>query len=248
VLTIVGVGLLAGFLIGSVGVGGVIIVPALTYLMNLEIQWAIAAALMGFILTGIVGTIRYESLGFIQWSAARVLAAAAVPAAVLGTLMVQTVSPLFLKCLVGGLAAISGFHTIFGAGPVENASTVALPSWRLAIIGAFTSFFSTASGTGGPLLLVPILMWQNQPIVGAIGLSQVIQLPIAIVATLSNIAMGAVDLRLSVGLAIALSIGCWIGASVVHRLPAKALKITVSSLLVIIGAAIVVEVATEIYA
>lgn len=247
VITILGIGLLAGFLIGSVGIGGVIIVPALTYLMDIDIQFAIAAALMGFILTGIVGTIQYERQGSIQWSSAWVLVAAAIPAALVGSLIVQMVSPLLLKCLIGGLAAVSGFQAIFAGELVEGAPASALSSGRLASAAAFTSFFSTASGTGGPLLLVPILMWLQQPLLGAIGLSQVIQLPISIVATLSNLAMGTVNLYLGGLLAIALSVGCWFGASVAHKLPAKVLKISVSCLLIWIGAAIFLDVAGKIY-
>ncbi|WP_181336003.1 TSUP family transporter [Hyphomicrobium methylovorum] len=244
--TIVIIGLVAGFLIGSVGIGGVIVVPALTYLMSIEIQMAIAAALMGFILTGIVGTIQYSRQGSIQWNSARVLVASAVPAALLGSLAVQAVSPLVLKCLIGALAALSGLQTIFGKAYGDHPSGAPLSSGRLATAGAFTSFLSTASGTGGPLLFVPLLMWQQQPLLGAIGLSQVIQLPISIVATLSNLAMGTINLYLGGALAIALAIGCWFGAHLAHQVPATTLKIGVSVLLVLVGFVIVIDVACQL--
>jgi len=247
VATIIVIGLLAGFLIGSVGVGGVIIVPALTYLFGTDIQLAIAAALMGFILTGIVGTVRYEKKGSIQWPAARVLIAAAIPAAVAGTLMIPRVNPLLLKCLIGVLVSASGLQAILGGPANESASTSSLSTKRLAIIGAFTSFFSTVSGTGGPLMLVPILMWQEQPVLAAIGLSQVIQLPISIVATSTNLFIGAIDVWLGGILAVALAVGCWFGTSAAHHLPAKALRLGVSCLLVVIGSAIVVDVSVKLY-
>ncbi|CAA2136775.1 sulfite exporter TauE/SafE family protein [Hyphomicrobium sp. ghe19] len=240
---IIAIGLIAGFLIGSVGIGGVIVVPALTYLTGLDIQYAIAAALMGFIFTGIVGTVQFARKGSIAWGSAGVLVAAAVPAALFGSLMVQKVSPLILKCLIGALAALSGLQAIFGSGVLESPSATALSSRRLATAGAFTSFFSTVSGTGGPLLLVPILMWQQQAVLGAIGLSQVIQLPISIVATLTNMALGTLDLYLGGMLAVGLSVGCWLGASAAHHLPGKVLKLIVSCVLVVVGSAIVVDVA-----
>jgi uncharacterized membrane protein YfcA len=248
VITIVSIGLLAGFLIGGVGIGGVIIVPALTYLMNVDVQLAIAAALMGFILTGVVGTFQYERHGSIHWNSAWILIIAAITATLLASLVIQKVSPLALKCLIGAVVAISGLQTFVGSDALESASGSGLSSQRLAVVGAFTSFFSTASGTGGPLILVPILMWLEQPILGAIGLGQVIQLPISIVATLSNLAMGTIDLYLGAILAFTLSIGCWFGASVAHRLPARTLKTGVSCLLVVIGLAIVVDVASKLYA
>jgi uncharacterized membrane protein YfcA len=242
VTTIIIIGLLAGFLIGVVGIGGVIVVPALTYLMGLEIQYAIAAALMGFIITGIVGTYQYAKQRSIQWRSAGILVVAAIPAALLGSLMVQRVSPALLKCLIGVLAAGSGLQAIFCNGVVSSGSGTPLtPRW-LATVGGFTSFFSTVSGTGGPLILVPILMWQQQPLLGAIGLSQVIQLPISIVATLTNLAMDAIDPYLGGALAIGLAVGCWFGAAAAHHLPAKTLKFIVSGLLVLVGAAIVADV------
>lgn len=240
------IGVVAGVLIGSVGIGGVIIVPALTYLFDVDIQLAIAAALMGFILTGIVGTFQYEKQGSIEWKSARVLVIAAIPTALLGSLAIQMVSPLILKCLIGGLAAMSGVQAIFGRGAGKNDLAPAVSPTRLAAFGAFTSFFSTASGTGGPLILVPILLWQKQPILEAIGLGQVIQLPISLVATLSNMAMGTIDLYLGGVLAVALSAGCWFGATIAHRLPGKILKVCVSCMLVIVGGAIVADVASKL--
>jgi uncharacterized membrane protein YfcA len=240
------IGVVAGVLIGSVGIGGVIIVPALTYLFDVDIQLAIAAALMGFILTGIVGTFQYEKQGSIEWKSARVLVIAAIPTALLGSLAIQLVSPLILKCLIGGLAAMSGFQAIFGRGAEKNDTAPAVSPPRLAAFGAFTSFFSTASGTGGPLILVPILLWQKQPILEAIGLGQVIQLPISLVATVSNMAMGTIDLYLGGVLAIALSAGCWFGATIAHRLPGRILKMGVSCMLVIVGGAIVADVASKL--
>lgn len=242
--TIIVIGLLAGFLIGGVGIGGVIVVPALTYLMDIDIQYAIAAALLSFILTGIVGTVQYARRGSIKWRSAGIIVAAAIPAALGGSLMVQNVSPLLLKCLIGLLAVVSGLQAIFGCSVAADGPAAApLSSPRLAAIGGFTSFFSTVSGTGGPLMLVPILMWQGQPLLGAIGLSQVIQLPISIVATMANIAMGTIDLHLGAVLAITLAIGCWFGASAAHHLPAKTLRFSVACLLALVGSAIVVDVA-----
>lgn len=240
--TIIVIGLLAGFLIGSVGIGGVIVVPMLTYLMGIEVHYAIAAALMGFVVTGIVGTVQYAKQRSIQWRSAVVLVVAAIPAALLGSLMVPRVSPALLKCLIGALAVVSGLLAIFGNGAVDSAPGSALSLRWLASVGGFTSFLSAVSGTGGPLILVPILMWQQQPLLGAIGLSQVIQLPIATVATLTNLAMDAVDPYLGGGLAVGLAAGCWFGASVAHRLPAQALKFMVSCVLVLVGTAIVVDV------
>jgi uncharacterized membrane protein YfcA len=245
VAMVIGIGLLAGFLIGGVGIGGVIVAPALAYLFNIEIRFAIAAALMSFAFSGLVGTLRYGKLGSIRWRAAAILSAAAIPASIAGTALTHRVSPPLLKCLLGVVVLSSGLHAIFGRTRFEAACAGPVSTRRLATIGAVTGFGSVLTGTGGPVLLIPILLWQQQPVLMAIGLSQVIQLPISLVATAMNLAVGGVDVRLGAILAIALGVGCWFGVSVAHRLPADALRSGVSYLLVVVGVAIVADVAAN---
>src|SRR5690606_9602644 len=58
----------AGVLIGCVGIGGVIIVPALVYLFGVPIHVAIAAAMFAFLLSGLVGTAEFARRRSIRWS------------------------------------------------------------------------------------------------------------------------------------------------------------------------------------
>ncbi len=66
VVTLVGLGCLAGLLIGAVGIGGVILVPALVYFGGVPIHAAIAGAMMSYLLTGLVGTLVYARAKSIQ--------------------------------------------------------------------------------------------------------------------------------------------------------------------------------------
>ncbi|NNF80391.1 MAG: sulfite exporter TauE/SafE family protein, partial [Rhizobiales bacterium] len=59
VLLVAILGLISGLSIGCIGIGGVILVPGLFYLGGIPIQTAIAAAMLGYMLTGLVGTIVY---------------------------------------------------------------------------------------------------------------------------------------------------------------------------------------------
>ena len=60
-------GLISGLSIGCIGIGGVILVPGLFYLGGIPIQIAIAAAMMGYVLTGVVGTVVYARNKSINW-------------------------------------------------------------------------------------------------------------------------------------------------------------------------------------
>jgi uncharacterized membrane protein YfcA len=240
--TIIGIGLLAGFFIGSAGVGGVIVVPALTYFANIETKLAIATALMGFALSGIVGTIQYRLKGSIRWSSAGILSAAAAPATIVGAVVTHKMSPLLLNGFIGLAVLSAGAQINFFRDKDAVTHSDLLSAPRLATIGAVTGFGSVITGTGGPLLLVPILIWQQLSPLTAIGLAQVIQLPISLVATATNLITDTVDVKLGGVLAVALAVGCWFGASVTHRVSSTMLRLGLSYLLIGIGLVLVADV------
>ena len=76
----------------------------------------------------------------------------------------------------------------------------------------------------------------------AVGLSQVIQVPIALAATVGNLIYGTLDLTLAVILAVSLTIGSWYGAKLAHSVPREILRRVVSVVLVVVGAFILVNV------
>jgi uncharacterized protein len=105
----------------------------------------------------------------------------------------------------------------------------------LFFIGAGTGFLSSLTGTGGPLLLVPMLLSMQLGVLASVGLSQIFQLPVAIAATAGNIVYGKLDLALGLTLAASLSGGSWLGATLAHAVPRATLRGIVSGALVIIG-------------
>lgn len=242
-----GLGLLAGLMIGCVGIGGVIVVPALTYGAGVPIQSAIAAAMMAYILSGLVGTLVYARKGSIRWAMAAWLCAGSMPAAMLGAWASTIAQPLLLEAAIGLLTLVSGIHSL-AARSVEDAEDGVVANPSLAGIGAVTGFLSSVTGTGGPLVLIPILMWLRLPVLTSIGLGQVIQTPIAILATLGNIRYGAPDYVLGALLAAGLTLGSWSGAKLAHRLPRATLKRIVSAVLVVVGALIVFKVGQKLWA
>ena len=50
-----GVAVVVGVLIGAIGIGGVLLVPMLTYVLGISIHVAIATAMFSYLFTGIVG-------------------------------------------------------------------------------------------------------------------------------------------------------------------------------------------------
>jgi uncharacterized membrane protein YfcA len=200
-------GLLVGVFIGCVGIGGVLLVPGLVYLVGMDVQVAIATCMFSYLFSGAAGAVEYARRGSIHWSMALWLCVGA---------MGQR-APQVSRAVLPGAAG-------------------------LAIVGGVTGFGSALSGTGGPLVLIPILVWMKLPLLTAVGLSQVIQLPIAALATVGNFQHGEVVVGASLAIAVLLVLGVVVGARVAHRLPAGLLKRIVAGVLIAVGTAMVIRI------
>lgn len=237
------VGLVAGLLVGCVGIGGVIIVPVLAYLFGVPIKVAIPAASASYIVSGVIGTWTYAAAGLVPWRMAASLLVASMPAAIAGA-AASSVAPIgFLEIAIGLLAGTSGLHALSSAAPpAASAEQAPMSQTLLAGIGAFTGFGSALTGTGGPLILVPVLMRLEFPVIQAVGMAQVIQLPIAILATVTNAWSHLIEPVLTACLALGLAFGTWGGARIAHALPRATLKRVVAVVLVLCGGGILLKV------
>ncbi len=229
------IGLLAGVMIGCVGVGGVIVVPALVYGIGMPIQDAIASAMMGYMLTGAIGTFVYARAGSIRWKLAGWLAVGAAPGALLGAWASNGVDPRLLEFAVGALSLASGLNSVFGRRRGGEDGRTLAPA-ELVAVGAVTGVLSALTGTGGPLVLVPILLWLKLPTLAAVGLSQAAQIPIALLATVGNFAYGDPDVSMGLALGLGLAAGTWGGAKIAHALPRRTLERVAAVVLLLVGA------------
>ena len=227
-------GCFSGLMIGCIGVGGVILVPALVFLGGIPIQIGIPAAMFAYILSGAVATLVFAKHKSIKWSMASLLCIGATPTAFGGAWAVSVVNPRWLEIGLGLLTLLSGLNAL-RTSHVESATHSAASGSAMFGIGAFTGFLSSVTGTGGPLVLVPILVAASVPVLTAVGLSQVIQVPIAVAATAGNLLYGTVDVVLASILAVSLTIGSWYGAKLAHNVSRDRLRRIVSIVLVVVG-------------
>ena len=228
-------GLFVGVLIGCVGIGGVLLVPGLVYLLGMDVQTAIATCMFSFLFSGAAGAVEYARQGSIRWSMALWLCVFAMPAAYLGAAAVSILPGRWLEGIVAALLLFSGGHAI--RRPQGDASQSVAGSFGLGVVGAITGFGSALSGTGGPLLLIPILVWMKVPLLTAVGLGQVIQLPIAALASVGNFQLGEVDVEAGLAIAVLLVLGVVLGARLAHRFAERVLKAIVAGVLITVGVA-----------
>lgn len=233
-VALLGIGLLVGVLIGAIGVGGVLLVPALTYIAGIGIHVAIASTMAAYFFAGGVGAIQFSRYGSIRWNDAAWLAAGAMPGAFIGAAATTAVPAFALELLIAFLIIVSALNSLRGKSPLGHEPHT-LARRALITIGVVTGIGSSMSGTGGPLVLIPILLWLHVPVLAAVGLSQVVQLPISAFATAGNILYGAIDIPVAAALSVLLMIGVWFGARVAHRVSSVALKRFVSLALLGVG-------------
>lgn len=229
--------LLGGVAIGATSIGGVVVVPALTSLGNVAADRAVAAASFGFAFAGVAAFLTRRrpapagdappAFGWAAVAGAGVGAAAG--AATLAWLPARAVA------LVVALLAIgSGLHALLGRSGLRQR---ALPAVRLPLLGLVVGALSAWSGTGGPVVLLPLLALLGWPPLQAVDAAQRVQLPVAAAATLVNLAAGRLDATLGATIG-ALVLGGWLlGRFAAGRLPVQRLRQAVAVALVATGLA-----------
>src|SRR5262249_32048407 len=108
----------------------------------------------------------------------------------------------------------------------------------LAGMGVVTGFFSAISGTGGPLICLPLLLWKNMDVRRALVVAQVAQLPVAGTATLANGYSGSLDFAAAGMLGAAIVAGMLAGIAVSRQIESGVLRTTVAWCLIIVGLAL----------
>jgi uncharacterized membrane protein YfcA len=224
--------LVAGLLIGITGIGGVLVVPALTEAADVALDRAIAASMFGFLLTGGVATALHLGRTPISRGTLVALCVSAAAGAFAGAATLEILPTTAVRIFIALLAIVSGIQAVV----TPHAADRALPGPAvLAVLGLIVGYGSAISGTGGPVMLIPILLLIGTPLVTAITLALAAQVPIALAATTVNAATGRLDWALGFALGVPLIAGAVVGAWLSRRLPARALTFAVAGALVAIG-------------
>jgi uncharacterized protein len=233
--------LLVGALIGCVGIGGVLLPPALVYLGGFGFHAAAATSTWAFLFCGVAGTLSYSGRRTIDWRMAAWLGVGVVPTAFAGALANAALPEGLLMAILAALMVLTGADALLRS-PDNVGRTRRLGAPALLAIGAFVGFGSALTGTGGPVLTVPTLLLLGAPALAAVGISQLSQLPIAAFGTLGFALYGEVDLLLGVALGLLASLGVLFGAKIAHAVSAATLRQGVA--VACIGAGVAIAIAS----
>ena len=226
-------GLITGTLIGLVGVGGILLAPLLVFFLDMDIHSAMATCSWSFLFTGLTGSFTYARKKSVSWPMVLWISIGIIPGAVLGAVTNADLSKTTLLIILALLIGFSGVHALFKKMDTTT-PPIKLKVWILGLIGFGLGFGSALTGTGGPVLLIPILLFLHFPVLKSIGVSQVIQLPIALFATLGFYFDKQVDIDFALGtkLGVVQALAVFLGAYIAHRISTRKLQKIVAVILI----------------
>ena len=224
-------GFFSGTLIGLAGIGGVILVPLLVYGAGFDIHESIAASVTSFVVSGLIGSVVYSARGVVNWPQLGYLTVGAFPGAFFGTYLLPKLDADFLKFFIASVLILTAYRQIASMHFQLSQVQRFVNNWEFILVGFVTGSLSVLSGTGGPLVLVPILTFLSVPIISVIGLSQAIQVPIAVFATIGNGLAGLIKWEIVLPISLGLALGTFFGATTSKHLPVEKIKKLVAFLL-----------------
>lgn len=225
---------LAGAAIGATSIGGVLVVPVLSGVAGVPLAEAIAASSLAFVPAGLLG-----------WRAARVpagphgtpwvLHATALSGAVCGALLVHVVPAHGADLWLAALAAVSGLYGLVSLVSAQGERPMPGTAMLVAL-GFAVGLGSALSGTGGPVLLLPLLLLGRTATAPALAAALAIQLPIALAASAAHWLGGHLPLALGLKTGALVTVGVLAGRSLARRMPARALRASASLCLLAVAA------------
>lgn len=234
-LVLIALGLPIGFLIGMIAIGGVLLTPALVHIFGRDIHEAVSLSLASFVLAGIVAAARARDgetrLHAGDWT----FLAAIVPGALAGALSAPWIPAAPLSLIVSACVVFAGISSLRKPAGGDGAI---LGGGLLAGLGIITGILSAVSGTGGPLIGLPLLLWNGMDVRRALLLAQVAQFPVAGTATVVNGLSGSVDVVATAALSVAIVIGMLAGIAISRRIETGILRTSIAFCLVIVGIAL----------
>lgn len=229
-------GLVVGVLIGYAGIGGVLLAPALNVVAGIPIHEAIALAMFTYPFAGIAGSIMYGTRGSIPWRLAGIVGITAGAGALAGALLLPAIPGRVVQYLVAGAIILASLQTLRPARLADTA-VHSIRKRYLTVAGIMTGCGSAMTGTGGPLILLPIALTAGLALRTAVGLSQFVQIPIGTFATIGNLSVRAMPLGIGFLLAVTVAAGVVVGGWIMHRVPGERARVALGIVVLCIGVA-----------
>jgi uncharacterized protein len=249
-------GVAIGVAVGALGGGGsVLAVPALVYVLGEDLPDATTAGLAVVGAGALAGAARHALDRRVCWRHAISFTVAAVPGIALGTLAGDAVADevlLIAFALVMLAAARSIWRRAEREEPDPGRDYDACPPLRLpkdALAGVAVGFVTGFLGVGGGFLIVPTLaVGLAFTMRTAVGTSLAIITATSALSLITHLGAGrAVDVPVTLAMALACAAGAIAGAAVSGRIPQRALGRAFATLVLAVAGGVLVSAITGAY-
>jgi uncharacterized membrane protein YfcA len=234
-----------GMFIGAVGIGGILLIPALTAFGGMSIHEAAATALFTFLFTGMLGTALFLRRGSISWRMTIPVCAGAVLFAYVGAWANSRIGSVALTVVIALIIVAAGTYILVAPQPARHRlrdGAARGEQTALALVGVVSGFGSGLSGAGGPLFSVPIMVMLGFAPLAAIGTSQVLQIIAAVSGTIGNLRFGQIDFGVAWWVTLAELAGVILGVRLAHAVSTRVLRAMAAVLCIAVGLAMLVRV------
>jgi uncharacterized membrane protein YfcA len=253
-LAYLGLGAVAGFFAGLLGVGGgAIAVPVLAMLFSAQafpaqhvVHLALGTSMATIIFTSISSLRAHHQHGAVLWPVVRDIAPGVVAGTLAGAQIASRMPTRPLAIFFAGFIALVAVQMILDAKPKPSRE---LPGTAgMIAVGTGIGIVSALVAIGGGSLSVPFMTWCNVRVQNAIGTSAAIGFPIALSGSLGYLwggwgapglpegSAGFVYLPALVPTVVASMLVAPHGARLAHRLPVGTLKRIFAAVLILLSA------------
>ncbi len=225
---LVAIGLAVGLLAGLMGVGGgVLMVPAMVYLLGYSQHEAHGTSLTIMVLLAAVAAASYGILGSVNWLVAATLIPGGMLGAVAGARASRHLPALRLKAIFSVFVLATGIRMIVSGNGAPGAALLDGAGAAFAGLGTglLSGFLAGLLGIGGGIVMIPVmvlLLGITQQT--AQGTSLVAIVPTALSGARTHYRLGHVDLGGAAGLALGGIPGSIAGSRIANALNAGTLR------------------------
>lgn len=256
-------GSLVGFLAGLLGIGGgLIVVPALVYLLpyltinndvmghvalNPEVimPMALGTSLSAIVMTSSSAAWAHQKNNNIPWEITKPLMFTVALGALLGAFIADNLSAKALTNFFAIAVFLLASYMLFS---IRSSSAKEMPSnVKLQFISLFTGIVASLMGMAGGAILVPVLTFFGMPLRHCIGIATVCGVMVALFGSLGYIvsgfnnellpawSLGYVYLPALLGIVLTSSLFAPVGVKYANKLPVQTLKKAFAIFLIIVA-------------
>ena len=231
-------GIVAGLLAGLFGVGGgIIMVPALVYLVGLDQIRAHGTSLAAVTVLAVSSGLSYALAGQIDWHLAVLLASGSVFGAWFGAKLLPRMNPRSAAIAFNVLLVVTALRMLIGGG--DSGTHRSLTLWlsvALVVAGALVGLLASLLGVGGGAVLVPLMVvGLGMPTAMAKGTSLAVIVFSSVVGTVGNRRHSNVDVSAAVMVGLSGVVFGFIGGQISLGLSDRVADITFALLLLVVA-------------